>query len=104
MRDAVSIVMFDVPVDTPEQRRLASRFRSSLRRQGYSMLQKSIYIKLLRNIDTLPTEEKALHRIAPPEGTVQMLAMPVRYFVNMKAITGEPLDIDRWTAPIMEFD
>ena len=100
MRDAVSIVMFDIPV----LRRLASRFRSALKRLGYTMLQKSIYIKLLKNVGTLPTEEKALHRIAPPEGTVQLLSMPVRYLFDMKAITGEPLDVGRWANPIMDFD
>ena len=42
-----SLVMFDLPVLTADQRREATRFRKFLLDSGYSMLQFSVYVRYL---------------------------------------------------------
>lgn len=42
-----SLVMFDLPVTTKEQRRQATQFRKLLLDSGYAMLQFSVYVRYL---------------------------------------------------------
>ncbi len=68
-----SLVMFDLPVLTPEQRREATQFRKSLISFGYSMVQFSVYAKYIpiggRDRGTISQLKRAL----PPGGEVRML-------------------------------
>ena len=39
------MVMFDLPTDTPEERRRASEFRNFLQKKGFTMAQFSVYFR-----------------------------------------------------------
>ncbi|WP_241957687.1 CRISPR-associated endonuclease Cas2, partial [Staphylococcus devriesei] len=45
------LLMFDLPVETKQQRRIYSKFRKRLIEDGFLMMQYSIYIKSVINKD-----------------------------------------------------
>ena len=83
------IVFFDLPIDTAPQRRAYSRFRRWLIKNGYLMMQESVYSKLAvdgRMVDSL------LIRLAenrPPEGLVQALQVTEKQYASITDIVGE---------------
>ena len=83
------IVLFDLPVLTGEDRRNYRAFRKLLIKNGFIMLQESVYCKLL----TTPTVESSVKnmiwRNRPPKGLVQMLTITERQFSKMEFIVGE---------------
>jgi CRISPR-associated endonuclease Cas2 len=59
------MVFFDLPVRTAPQRKLANRFRIFLKRDGYIMLQLSVYARLCRGQDAV---DKHLRRVRSAPG------------------------------------
>jgi len=102
MREAVILVMFDLPTDTPEVRRESARFRKRLLRLGYRMLQESIYYKMIKNVSNLATEQKMVENILPENGNVQFLPLPLRQFMTMTPLLGTGFDFERLTASVIE--
>ena len=76
----VLIVMFDIPAKTKSQIRLANRFRRELKKNGYFMLQESVYIKLFHHISNIQAEKVYIKSIVPNEGTVYILKMNLNLF------------------------
>ena len=83
------LVLFDLPVETPENRRDYSRFRKTLIQNGFIMLQKSVYCKLM----TTPSVENSVKKLVrdnkPPDGLVQILTITEKQFTKMEYIVGK---------------
>lgn len=83
------LVFFDLPTKTGEDRRNYRKFRSVLIKNGFIMLQESVYCKML----TTPNVEKSVKRLLyshrPPDGLVQYLTVTEKQFVNMEFVVGE---------------
>ena len=83
------LVFFDLPVETTEDRRNYTRFRKLLIKNGFIMLQESVYCKLL----TTPTVEQSIKHLLeqnkPPEGVVQSLMVTEKQFSKMEYFVGE---------------
>ena len=43
------LVMFDLPTETSEERRDYRKFRKNLIKNGFIMMQESVYVKLVMN-------------------------------------------------------
>ena len=43
------LVMFDLPMETSEERRNYRKFRKNLIKNGFIMMQESVYVKLVMN-------------------------------------------------------
>ncbi len=67
------VVMFDLPTDTTEERRLATRFRTDLLRDGYLMLQYSIYARPAVTLDKKEKHISYLRKINPKTGDIRCL-------------------------------
>lgn len=102
MRETVVLVLFDLPVGDRAQRRQYTQFLSGLKRLGYLMFQESVYYKLLTNVSTYAAEQESVQRLAPSDGSVHFLPIPLGTFTKMTALTGPPFDRVRLTSPILE--
>lgn len=91
-RRGVLILMYDLPVQTAKQRSDYQHFRKDLMRNGYLTLQESVYLKLLRNVDSAETETEKIRRFAPAEGTVNILPMTLNGFKSFITVKGDPFD------------
>lgn len=72
-RMAWVLVFFDLPVGTPEERRAASNFRKDLLKDGYIMVQFSVYARPCGSPDRVETQVRRLKPKIPPKGEVRSL-------------------------------
>lgn len=88
------MVFFDLPVATAKERRDYRIFRKFLLKQGYLMIQESVYAKLVTNEGNASAAIMQLRKNRPPSGLVQVLKVSEKQFASMVYITGnrEPYD------------
>ena len=67
------LVMFDLPTDTKDERRKASRFRNDLLDKGYLMLQYSVYVRCAVTLDKKKHLLNEIKNINPNTGNIQCL-------------------------------
>ena len=83
------LVFFDLPVETLEDRRNYRVFRNALIKNGFVMLQESVYCRLM----TTPSVEKSMHNLIltnkPEKGIVQILTITEKQFSKMEYVVGE---------------
>ncbi len=72
-RMAWVMVFFDLPVGTPEERRDASNFRRDLIKDGYMMVQFSVYARPCGSADRVETQVRRLRSKIPARGEVRGL-------------------------------
>lgn len=72
-RMAWVLVFFDLPVGTPEERRAATNFRKDLLKDGYMMVQFSVYARPCGSADRVETQVRRLKPIIPAKGEVRGL-------------------------------
>lgn len=88
------MVLFDLPVETDRQRKEYRLFRKRLIKEGYLMMQKSVYAKLVVNEGAAGAAIVRLRKYRPPEGLVQVLKVTEKQFATMEFIAGKRADFD----------
>lgn len=83
------LVFFDLPVTTGEQRRNYTRFRKYLMKNGFMMMQESVYCKLALNGTVAKGIVDNVHKNSPKEGLVQLLTITEKQYAKMELIIGE---------------
>lgn len=83
------IVFFDLPVLTAENRRDYRAFRKFLIKNGFIMMQESVYSKLALNTTIVNGIMEKVRKNRPPEGLVQMMAITEKQYGKMEFIVGE---------------
>lgn len=83
------MVFFDLPVQTSAERREYTRFRKHLIRNGFIMVQESVYAKLALNMSAAGAIMEAVRREKPPAGLVQMLVITEKQYTRMEYVVGE---------------
>lgn len=81
--------MFDLPVDTPTQRRDYRKFVKFLKKEGFIMFQYSIYVKLSMNDSAVKLLSKKVQSNLPKSGTVSMLTVTEKQFSSIEMMMGE---------------
>ncbi len=82
------IVLFDLPIETSRERKIYARFRKYLIKNGFYMIQKSVYCKMVLNGSNAEAVKKNLRHNRPENGLVQVLLVTEKQFVRMECITG----------------
>lgn len=81
-------VMFDLPVLTKAQRRVAARFRKDLVKDGFTMHQYSVYIRHCASQEAASVHVGRLKRMVPDEGLVSILKVTDKQFGETIQIVG----------------
>lgn len=81
--------MFDLPVVTKSQRKIATGFRNSLLRMGFSMVQYSVYARFCPSEDSASSIRADLRRELPAEGQIRVVAITDRQFALMEVYFGK---------------
>lgn len=82
------LLFFDLPRETSKQRAAATRFVKDLIKQGFIMLQESVYCKLSLNISSLELQKEAVKKVKPKEGNVLLLTVTEKQFNSMEILLG----------------
>ena len=78
------LCMFDLPVQTPEEKRHYRIFRKHLIENGFVMLQYSIYYCSLPNRSALKKYERILKVKLPKKGQIRLMYVTENQFKEMK--------------------
>lgn len=82
------MVFFDLPVNTASNRREATRFRNFLLKDGYHMLQYSVYIRICNGVDSVDMHRRRLKGNLPKNGSVRLLVITERQFESVEVLVG----------------
>jgi CRISPR-associated protein Cas2 len=83
------IVMFDLPTETKKDKKNASGFRNNLLKDGFSMMQYSVYIRHCASGESADVHEKRINRLLPPLGKVSVLRITDKQFGNIANFWGQ---------------
>jgi CRISPR-associated protein Cas2 len=83
------IVLFDLPVVSPEERKVASAFRKTLLDQGFHMSQFSVYYRLISGKEALDGYIRVIQKQLPPKGKVDILAITDKQYENIVSFSGK---------------
>ena len=81
------IVFFDLPTDTEPARREYRRFRRMLIKNGFLMMQESVYCRMVLNATVEKSVAETIKRKKPSAGIVQLLTVTEKQFAAMTYIT-----------------
>ena len=87
-RTVWTIVMFDMPVKTKEDRKNYCVFRKSMLQLGFEMFQFSIYTKFAPNNELNEFMVRGIQSILPPRGKVSILSVTGIQFGKMQTYFG----------------
>ncbi|MCW0481720.1 CRISPR-associated endonuclease Cas2 [Gaoshiqia sediminis] len=85
-------VFFDLPVTTKKERRQASRFRKDLMKDGFSMMQFSVYIRHCASKESAAVHVKRVNDFIPEKGQVSILSVTDKQYGNITNYWGKKDD------------
>lgn len=85
------IAMFDLPVETGENRRDYTRFRKALLKDGFMMLQFSVYARFIPSEEAAESHRRTVRSVVPPLGQVRLIAITDHQFGKMEVFLGRKL-------------
>ena len=82
------ICMFDLPTETEDERRSYRKFRKDLMKEGFVMMQFSVYVRTCPTREWSNRLEKRIQKITPKKGNVRLLAVTEKQYEDMKLLVG----------------
>ncbi len=82
------LCFFDLPTETPQDKRVYRQFRKELLANGFEMLQFSVYYRTCPNRSFANKFYKRLKMSNLPAGNVRLLAVTEKQFTEMVLIVG----------------
>lgn len=82
-------VFFDLPVVTKKERKIAATFRKNLMKDGFVMLQFSVYIRHCASKESLEVHIKRVKSIVPETGMVSMLSVTDKQYGDIVNFWGK---------------
>lgn len=96
-------VFFDLPVQTPTQRKRATRFRKDLLDDGFAMMQYSVYIRHCASKENADVHIGRVKDFVPPDGFVSVMGITDKQFGHIINIMGRKAVPPRRTPAQLEF-
>ena len=83
------IVFFDLPVVKKKERKIYTQFRRFLLKDGYDMIQFSVYSRLCNGTDMMNKHLKRLSQSLPDKGSIRCLTVTEKQYEEMKFLVGK---------------
>ncbi len=84
-----AILFFDLPVEKKTQQREYRTFVKNIKKLGFYMLQKSVYIKMGIDIQAINSVVDKIKKNCPKEGAISILTITEKQFSSMEMVLGE---------------
>lgn len=88
------LIFFDLPVKTSIERSEATRFRNFLLRDGYYMVQYSVYARVCNGIDAVEKHRRRMKNNLPNNGSIRMLVITEKQYESIDILIGELTQAD----------
>ena len=83
------IVLFDLPVVSAKEKKAAAKFRNFLVKDGYNMIQWSVYSRICNGTDSIAMHKQRLQQNLPEKGSVRALTLTEKQFESIYILLGE---------------
>lgn len=84
-----AILFFDLPVEKLLQQREYRRFVKEIKKNGFYMLQKSVYVKMGIDAQAIDLTIEKIKKIIPKEGQIFILTITEKQFASISFLLGE---------------
>ena len=81
-------MFFDLPVLTDAQKRNYRLFHKFLIKTGFTMMQNSVYSKILLNANNIPSLRALIEENAPRAGNVCLMTITEKQFAGIEYLVG----------------
>jgi CRISPR-associated protein Cas2 len=83
------LVFFDLPTETVTERKIASRFRKDIMKDGFTMFQFSIYLRHCSSRENADVHIKRVKSLLPEKGHIGILCVTDKQFGMMEIFYGK---------------
>ncbi len=96
-------VFFDLPTNTKKERHDAARFRNMLEKDGFQMMQYSVYIRHCVSRENLDMHMRKVEALIPEEGYVCMSSITDKQFSDIRNYWNHQVVKEDRTPSLIEF-
>ena len=82
-------VFFDLPTNTKTERRHAALFRKALEKDGFTMMQYSVYVRHCASKENMTVHIKRVRKSMPPSGYTSMLSITDKQYGEIRNFWGK---------------
>lgn len=83
-------VFFDLPVTTKQEMKSAALFRKNLEKDGFAMMQFSVYIRHCASRESMAVHIKRVKMLLPDVGKVSVLSVTDKQYGDIYNFWGKP--------------
>lgn len=83
------LLLFDLPMVEDYEKKEYTNFRKELIKQGYFMIQFSVYMKCVNTQIKLESEIKKIYKYVPTNGNIRLIAITEKQYSNMEILLGK---------------
>lgn len=83
------LVMFDLPTLTKTDRKVATKFRKELEKDGFAMHQFSVYIRYCASLESANVHIKRVRALVPERGMVSIVTITDKQYSGIVNIWGK---------------
>lgn len=83
------LALFDLPVDKPEFRHQYARFRKELLKDGFTMMQYSVYQRHCASLENAQVHIDRMGTVVPPQGEVRFLLITDHQYGKILTFRGK---------------
>lgn len=82
-------VLFDLPTNTKTERRNAALFRKGLEKDGFTMMQYSVYIRHCASKESMNVHIGRVKKLIPASGQINILSVTDKQYGEMHTFFGK---------------
>ena len=82
-------VFFDLPTTTKQEKRTHAQFRKDLQRDGFTMMQYSVYVRHCASREMMDMHVRRVKRLVPGQGQVSIMAITDRQYGDILNLWGK---------------
>lgn len=81
--------MFDLPFEDDLDKKIYSKFKKSITKIGYTMMQYSIYVRSINTQSKINQEIDKVKKILPERGNIRIIVVTEKQYESMTILRGK---------------
>lgn len=86
------VIFFDLPMKTAVERKAYAEFRKNLIKEGFLMIQESVYVRVATTRESARFLENRVASFVPGEGLVQSLIVTEKQYASIRFLLGKHVE------------
>ena len=86
------VIFFDLPMKTAVERKAYTEFRKNLIKEGFLMIQESVYVRVATTRESARFLENRVASFVPGEGLVQSLIVTEKQYASIRFLLGKHVE------------